>query len=214
MHVELCESVRRADLALASTDLDSKPALLRLVHFADEADRPTPRHVHRVASLSEALALHVGWAADDARALRTAATLHDIGKAGLPRELLSADRQLTAEERARMELHTLLGAAVFAGVRTSPLRTARLVALHHHERWDGRGYPHRLKGERIPEAARIVAIADVYDALATDRPYRRALPHAHVLDHISQWAGNHFDPDLSAAFLQVVRDLPSAREAA
>jgi putative nucleotidyltransferase with HDIG domain len=215
MYAALCEAARLADLALLEQGGDDGiPPLLRLIEYADEADRPTPGHVHRVAALSEMLALEVGWTPIAAKTLRTAATLHDIGKTGLPPEMLTADRRLTAVERSRMELHTLLGAAMFARSRSSVLRTAHLVALHHHERWDGGGYPSRLRADRIPLAARIVALADVYDALASDRPYPRALPPDEVVAHLVSEAGTHFDPQIAAAFLRLPDVRPAARVAA
>src|SRR5690606_19804832 len=104
------------------------------------------------------------------------------------------------EEREVMQRHTVIGARILGGGRSPATRMAEEIALSHHERWDGGGYPHGLRGQEIPLSARIVAVADVFDALAHDRPYRRAVPPARVREMILEGSGAHFDPDVVAAF--------------
>jgi putative two-component system response regulator len=209
MHATLCQAAWFADQSLSAGDANT-PALGQLLKYADEIDRPTDGHVHRVADLASVLALSAGWSSEDATTLRTAAFLHDIGKAGIPRDLLEVARALEPPERRRVELHTVLGGAIFARCRSTVLRTACMVAHSHHEKWDGSGYPQRLNGAAIPEAARIVAIADVYDALVSNRPYRPGWSHSRTLAYISDNAGTHFDPRLADLFLAGQRETACA----
>jgi putative two-component system response regulator len=133
-----------------------------------------------------------------------AAPMHDIGKIGLPDAILRKQGTLTPDERKVMERHTVLGAALLTGSNSAVLNMGREIAMCHHERWDGSGYPHGIAGEAVPEAARILSIADVYDALMHDRIYRRALPEDVVLQMMSAEAGQQFDPSLMVIFFTVL----------
>jgi putative two-component system response regulator len=159
------------------------------------------RHGERVADTSalvaRAMALDSEWIAR----LRRAAPLHDLGKLAIPDAILLKPGALTAPERATVEHHTRLGAEMLAGSSSPLLELAREIALCHHERWDGTGYPAGLRGEAIPLGARIVAVAEVFDELTHDRPYREAWPAARVLDEIQRGAGTQFDPGVVAVFL-------------
>jgi putative two-component system response regulator len=136
--------------------------------------------------------------------------LHDIGKIGIPDGILHKPGKLEPEERAIMQTHTLIGSQLLEGSPSSLLQTAEAIARTHHERWDGDGYPAGLAGEEIPWAGRVAALCDVYDALLTERPYKRAWTIAEALAHIEAEAGRHFDPDLAAVFVALVRAQPGA----
>jgi putative two-component system response regulator len=122
--------------------------------------------------------------------------MHDVGKIGIPDKVLRKPGALTAEERRIMETHTTIGAELLSGSESPVLCKAKEIAEFHHERWDGRGYPHGIAGSEIPLAARIVAVADVYDALSQNRVYRAAMPEPQVLEILQQGRGTHFDPEL------------------
>jgi putative two-component system response regulator len=136
--------------------------------------------------------------------LRLAAPLHDVGKIGIPDRVLLKPGKLTPEEMNIMRSHTTIGGDILAGSRFPVLQLARQIAISHHERWDGTGYPQGLSGESIPVAARITALADVFDALTHARPYKEAWPIERAIDTIKQESGCHFDPMLVSAFLSVV----------
>jgi putative two-component system response regulator len=160
-------------------------------------------HANRVAAMSGAVAAALGLPKDSARQIEQAAPLHDIGKVAIPSAILLKNGPLTAEERRVMEQHTIIGARMLDGSGMPVLEVAQAIALNHHERWDGAGYPNALSGPRIPLPGRIVAIADVFDALTSDRPYKRAWPLAQALDEIRSLRGTHFDPSITDAFLQL-----------
>jgi putative two-component system response regulator len=161
------------------------------------------RHGQRVADCSARVADAMGLTFDVIQRLRRAAPLHDLGKLAIPDAILLKPGALSAPERATVEDHTTLGAEMLAGSNSPLLELAREVALCHHERWDGRGYPSGLRGEAIPLAARIVAVAEVFDELTHDRPYREAWPAARAIDEIRAGAGSQFDPDVVRVFLAV-----------
>jgi putative two-component system response regulator len=176
----------------------------RLVAAATCRDLETGEHLVRTGQYSEILARAAGWTSTEAEQIKLAAPMHDIGKIGLPDAILRKQGSLTQHERKVMERHTVIGAALLSGSNSAVLRMAGEIAMHHHERWDGSGYPHGIAGEAIPEAARILSIADVYDALVHNRIYRRALPEDEALKMMSAQSGHQFDPGLIAVFLTVV----------
>ncbi len=194
--------IRAADAGLAlgrTADQCVRP----VIAVATLIDAETALHVHRVAGYACGLAGACGWSASSLRHLGVAALLHDVGKIAVPSRLLSKAGPLTALERATVRHHTILARTLLGACRAPELRMAREVATHHHERWDGRGYPHGLAGTSIPLAARVVALADVFDALTSDRPYRSALSVETALGMIAEGAGTQFDPALAAAFLNL-----------
>jgi CHASE1-domain containing sensor protein len=172
----------------------------RLISAAQWSDEETGMHIRRTGLLSEVLARAASWYGDDLEVVRQAAPLHDIGKIGIPDAILRKPGKLTHEEFEVMKTHTRIGADILAGSNAPMLQMAREIALNHHERWDGKGYPRGLAGKAIPESARIVAIVDVYDALTHDRVYRPALPENEVLAIMQQGAGTQFDPLLMTLF--------------
>jgi putative two-component system response regulator len=139
--------------------------------------------------------------------IRMAAPMHDVGKVGIPDAILCKAGRLTREEYAIMQRHTLMGAEMLADTELPMLRMAHEIALCHHEHWDGSGYPRGLSAEAIPESARIVAIADVYDALTHDRVYRQALPQEQALAIMRSGQGSHFDPLLLTQFFCLLPEL-------
>lgn len=200
---EVFNTIRAADRMLA-TDTRADPTTIRaLVRCASIVDEGTTDHVHRVAGFARSLAAACGWKGIELEHLTVAATLHDIGKIGVAPALLTKPGQLTPRERAAVERHTTLAESLLRGCTSPLMRMARKVGAHHHEHWNGSGYPHGLAGSRIPIAARFVALADVFDALTSDRPYRPALDCDLALSMIAAGAGTQFDPTLTAAFLRI-----------
>jgi HD-GYP domain-containing protein (c-di-GMP phosphodiesterase class II)/CHASE1-domain containing sensor protein len=175
--------------------------IYRLVAASMCRDEETGMHVKRTGLLSEALALAAGWSESDAEILRLAAPMHDVGKIGIPDAILQKPGRLTAEEYEVMKTHSQIGAGMLEGSQSEILAMARDIALCHHERWDGTGYPLGVAGMVIPEPARIVSIIDVFDAMSHDRVYRPALPEEEVSKIMMQGAGEHFDPVLLSVFL-------------
>ena len=177
---------------------------MRLVAACEHRDEETGAHIRRIGSYAAALAEHIGWpslAVDD---IRIAAPMHDIGKIGVPDDILLKPGKLTVEEFEVVKRHTHMGADILKSTSVPILRMAKDIALSHHEWWDGSGYPQNLAGAAIPEAARIVAIADVYDALTHTRVYRSALPEAEALVTMTEGKGKHFDPQIFECFLGVL----------
>jgi HD-GYP domain-containing protein (c-di-GMP phosphodiesterase class II) len=169
----------------------------------DLRDRETEGHSQRVAALSVRLAEMLGVSGDELIHLRHGALLHDIGKVGVPDHILHKAGPLTDEEWAIMRQHPVHAYRLL--VSNQFLRAALPVPYCHHEKWDGSGYPRGLKGTEIPLAARIFAVADVWDALTSDRPYRPAWANERALAYIREQAGKHFDPAVVAAFLQLAQ---------
>lgn len=157
-------------------------------------------HALRVAAYSFATAKNLGLNAEDCESLRAAAAFHDIGKLLVPSDILTKPGLLTLDERTRVEAHTQYGYELLKNSRDERLREAAVVALHHHEKMDGTGYPHGLKGHDIPLSARIVSVVDVFDALTTDRSYRDARTEHETLELLWQGAGSHFDESILQAF--------------
>jgi diguanylate cyclase (GGDEF)-like protein/putative nucleotidyltransferase with HDIG domain len=182
-------------------------ALESLALAIDAKDKYTRKHISRVQVYAVAIARHLGVTADELQAVRTAALLHDIGKLAVPEQILVKPGKLTQEEFKRMQSHVTTGAMMLEPVGF-PWPVIPIV-LTHHERWDGNGYPQGLKGDEIPLGGRIVGLADVFDALTSDRPYHRALPVEEGMALVRAGCGNQFDPRVVEAFFAIydsVRD--------
>jgi len=181
-----------------------RDTLLRLLRAARFKDDETAAHLRRIQHLCRALAVHLGWTAEHAQQLMDASPMHDIGKIGVPDAILHKPGPLTAEEWRVMRRHPSYGALLLQGSGSPLLELARNIALAHHERWDGSGYPHGLVGEAIPPGARILALADTYDALRCQRSYKPAFTHERASDVILYGDGRtmpeHFDPAVLGAF--------------
>jgi len=171
----------------------------------DLRDRETEGHSRRVADHTEQLARAYGLSEEELVHVRRGALLHDMGKLGVPDSILHKPDRLTDEEWAIMRLHTQLAYDMLHPVEY--LRPALDIPYCHHEKWDGSGYPRRLKGNEIPPAARLFAVIDVWDALTSDRPYRRAWTDENALAYIREQSGKHFDPEIVDLFFKVLQDL-------
>ncbi len=183
--------------------------LERLAQVAELRDDNTGRHAHRVARLSALLAQELSLPPEEVELIMQSAPLHDIGKVGIGDHVLLKNGGLSAEDREVMENHTLLGAELLKGGRSDLMKMARQIALSHHERWDGRGYPQGLQAEQIPLPARIVAVADAFDALTHERPYKEAWSIPDALAEIEQERGWQFDPRVVDALMHIAEQEPT-----
>jgi response regulator RpfG family c-di-GMP phosphodiesterase len=179
----------------------------RLGQAAELRDETTGEHIERISRLCHRLALAVGLPDEEAELIGHASTMHDVGKIGIPDRILRKPGRLDEDEQAVMRTHTTIGAAVLGGSSSEVLQLAERIALTHHERWDGSGYPAGLRGEDIPLEARICAICDVYDALVSPRHYKPRWTHDEALEEIARQRGRHFDPALVDAFLNIAGEL-------
>lgn len=179
--------------------------LQRLAAASEFRDDDTGEHTHRVGHLAALLAAESGLPAAQVDLIRRAAPLHDVGKIGIPDSILLKPGRLTQAERRTMRTHAAIGAAMLAGGHSALVQMAERIARSHHERWDGKGYPDCCAGERIPMEARIVAVADFFDALTHKRPYRRAWSVEKAIAKIAAERGSHFDPVVVDALLAIRR---------
>ncbi len=190
--------------------------VLRLVKAMRYKDDETGEHIVRLSHFCKLLAQHLGWTAEAAQMLFDAAPMHDVGKIGVPDAILQKNGPLMAEEWAVVRRHPVIGASLLQGSPSPLLEMARMIALGHHERWDGSGYPTGAAGEDIPQAARIVMLADQYDALRTRRPYKPARPHDEAVEVILNGDGRtlpqHFDPVLLQVFREIHPELEQIHE--
>lgn len=187
-------------------------ALFLLSMAAEYKDDDTGIHIVRIGFLAEALALFLGESKDYALMLRKAAPMHDIGKIGIPDEVLKKPGAFTPQERAIMNQHSAIGADILGKSRIALFQMAAEIALAHHERWDGTGYPNQLAGQAIPLSGRIATIVDFYDALTMDRVYRPAFSHEKALEMLLAERGKAFDPDIVDCFLRNSAAISALRE--
>lgn len=179
---------------------------------AEYKDNETGLHVIRMSHFAKVLALAAGYSERAANDLLHAAPMHDVGKIGIPDAILRKPGKLTEEEWTIMRQHTVIGARIIGDHPSGLLRMAATIALTHHEKWDGSGYPHGLAGEAIPHVARIVALADVFDALTSVRPYKKAWTVEQALELIRSESGKHFDPELARLFMDCMPAIAQIRE--
>ncbi len=177
-----------------------------------ESDPDTFVHIHRIADYAAAVARRMGLDEDFVRYLKDAAPMHDIGKQCIPDAILFKPGRLTPEEFEVVKKHTIYGSSLFAGMDEPIAKFAYNITRHHHERFDGGGYPDGLKEKDIPLEARIVSVVDVFDALATDRVYKKAMPLEKCLAILNEGAGSQFDPEVVAAFMEVLDEILLIRE--
>lgn len=174
---------------------------------AEYKDNETGQHVIRMSHYSKIIAKAVGFSERAADELLHAAPMHDVGKIGIPDAILLKPGKLTEDEWHVMRQHATMGAEIIGEHSSSLLKLARMIALTHHEKWDGTGYPNGLKGNEIPVEGRIVAIADVFDALTSERPYKKAWTIDAAVALIKEQAGRHFDPELVTVFEQCLDEI-------
>ena len=197
---ELQREVEDRTRALEAAQVEILERLTTAVEMHDDV---TGQHTRRVGETAAHMAALLGLSSEQTDLIRRAAPLHDVGKLGIPDSILKKRGPLTEEEFVLVKSHTTIGAHMLAGGESELIRVAQTIALSHHERWDGGGYPQGLSGDEIPLEARIVALADYVDALAHDRPYRAAWPTERIHDEIRQQAGTHFDPRVVEAFFRM-----------
>ncbi len=183
--------------------LREKETLYRLARAGEFRDSDTGNHIFRIARYSRLIANVIGLSRDEAEIIELAAPLHDIGKIGIPDHILLKPARLTEVEAREMRAHPQIGYEILKDSPSTYLRMGALIALGHHEKFDGSGYPHGLVGDHIPLSARIVAVADVFDALTSIRPYKKAWTSAEAFAYIEAQGGSHLDPALVTAFLRV-----------
>jgi CHASE2 domain-containing sensor protein len=198
------EAVRERTAELRETQLE---IINRLAGVTESRDEETGLHLERIGRLCEQLALALGMTPAQAETVRHASLLHDVGKVAVPDAILTKPGPLTDEEWVVMRGHAAAGAAMLAGSRAPVMRMAEEIALSHHERWDGTGYPAGMAGEAIPLTARICAVCDVFDALRSRRPYKEPWPLQDALAELRDERGRHFDPRVVDVFLALVDEL-------
>jgi putative two-component system response regulator len=194
----LAEEVRRATLEIMARERET---VVRLTKAAEYRDPDTGAHILRMAHYSALIARALGLSVLDQTLLLEAAPLHDLGKVGIADAILLKPGRHSDEEQAVMRTHAVLGYKLLNGSASRVLQAGADIALGHHEKFDGSGYPSGLAGEAIPIFSRIVAVADVFDALTSERPYKKAWPLAQATDFLKANAGSHFDPVCVDAFL-------------
>jgi putative two-component system response regulator len=193
----LSEEVAAATTAILQRERET---IFRLSKAAEYRDPETGAHIVRMAHYSRLIAEGLGLSPEEQQTLFEAAPMHDIGKVATPDEILLKPARLTRDEFEIMKRHASVGHSILAGSTSAVLQAAALIAISHHERFDGSGYPNRISGEGIPLFGRIVAVADVFDALTSDRPYKRAWDVDAAADFIRKESGSHFDPVCVDAF--------------
>jgi putative two-component system response regulator len=194
----LAAEVRKATAEIVARE---KEVIYRLSRAAEYRDPETGAHILRMTHYSALIARHLGWSDEALDLILQAAPMHDIGKLGTPDHILLKPAHLTDAEFVIMKRHTVIGAAILKDSTSPMLQLAAQIALGHHEKFDGSGYPQGLAGEAIPQAARIAAVADVFDALTSSRPYKKAWELDRALALLKTGRGSHFDPECVDAFL-------------
>jgi len=192
---------RRVSEATAAVRTRERETLMRLAKAGEYRDEETGNHVLRMARYSRLIAEELNLTSDECRTIAIAAPMHDIGKIGIPDAILLKPGRHTPEEFEVMKRHTLIGYEILKESPSKYLQMGATIALGHHEKYAGGGYPHGLVGEEIPLPARIVAVADVFDALTSVRPYKPAWPVQDALTYLREQRGKHFDPHCVDAFL-------------
>ncbi len=210
-HLALYDHNRSLENAVAQRTKELHTSRLKVIQRLGRAseykDDETGAHIIRMSHYSRMTALSAGISQEEAERLFNAAPMHDVGKIGIPDKILQKKGPLNDEEWALMKRHPEIGAEIIGEDDSELLKDARIIALSHHEKWDGSGYPNGLAGEEIPYKGRIVALADVFDALTCKRPYKEAWPMNRAMDLITEEAGSHFDPVLVKAFIKIEKHL-------
>ncbi len=179
----------------------------RLVMAAEYKDKETGDHIVRMSRYSTLIAEKLGLPARDVQNINYAAPMHDVGKIGIPDSILMKPGKLTDEEFETMKTHTTIGSAILANSKAEIINVAEDIALFHHEKWNGRGYPQGLSGDNLPLIGRIVGLADTFDALTSRRPYKEPYPVEVAVDMIKKERGQHFDPDVVDVFIENIDEI-------
>jgi len=212
LHLELHHHADQLEQMVTERTIELEAArmdvLERLAQAAEYRDATTGEHTQRVGRLAGLLARALGLDRETSELIERAAPLHDVGKIGVPDNILLKPSGLTEDERAAMQQHVDVGARLLARGRSKLIQMAELIALTHHERWDGSGYPRALARDAIPLPGQIVAVADVFDTLVSERPYKRAWPLEKAVAEMQRQSGSWFAPTLVSTLLQVLADKP------
>lgn len=202
------------ELRTANEELQSAyhDTIRRLVLAAEYKDEDTGDHITRMSRYSSLIAKKMGLPKKDVENILFAAPMHDVGKIGIPDIILLKPGKLTKEEFDIMKTHTTLGAKILANSKAPILQLSQKIAVSHHEKWNGTGYPQNVKGDKIPVVGRIVALADVFDALTSKRPYKDPYPVEVAVDIIKKERGEHFDPDIVDVFLDSIDAILKIKE--
>ena len=205
----LADEVRKATAVIHAREQE---LLYRMSRAAEFRDPETGAHIQRMAHYSRLIAAKLGLSPDEQTLILQAAPMHDVGKIGIPDYILLKPGALNPEEFALMKKHAKLGHELLHGSESTVLQAAATIAIAHHEKYDGSGYPHGLAGEAIPLFARIVAVADVFDALTSERPYKKAWSLEQSVTFLREGSGTHFDPRCVEAFLAAWDEVIKVRE--
>ena len=209
LHIQLQQHNNTLELSVRERTAELQQAKFEILQLlgraAEYRDDMTGQHTERVGRLSALIARQLKLPEWQIELIELAAPLHDIGKIGIPDDILLKPAKFEPHEYERMKTHTTIGASIMEGSSFAVLKMAGIIAHSHHEKWDGSGYPAGLKGEDIPIEARIVALADFYDALTHERPYKKAWSPAEAIAEVEQQKGYHFDPNIVDAFLHLKR---------
>lgn len=205
------ERLRLAHERIKSATLET---IFRLCRSMEYKDKGTGVHIQRMSFYASSIARALDLEEEFVETLIYAAPMHDIGKIGIPDRILLKPAPLDDEEWVIMRTHTRIGAEILSGSQTPIIQCAQRIARHHHEKWDGTGYPDGLKGEEIPIEARIVAIVDVFDALCRARPYKEEIPFGECLPIIRAASGTHFDPRVVEAFERCIEEIRALQDSA
>ncbi len=205
------DALNKTILELKAANNELKEAYLdtihRLVLAAEFKDEDTGEHIMRMSRYSALIAEKLGLTDKEVQNILYAAPMHDVGKIGIPESILLKPGKLNNEEFETMKNHTTIGAKILVNSKAEILQLAQQIAAAHHEKWNGRGYPKGLSGEKIPLAGRIVALADTFDALTTRRPYKDPYPVEVACDILKKERGEHFDPDIVDVFLENIDEI-------
>lgn len=205
---------RTHELELRTTELHETrlQVVRRLGRAAEYRDNETGLHIVRMSKMAAALGKAAGMSDYDSDLLLNAAPMHDIGKLGIPDNILLKPGKFEADEWAIMQTHAQIGADILSGDDSELLKMAEEIALTHHEKWNGKGYPKGLAGEDIPLTGRLCALSDVFDALTSVRPYKKAWPVEKAVDLIKEESGEHFDPRLVELFIQLLPEMIAIKD--
>ncbi len=212
LEVTVSERTRQLRGAFDRIRHSSHETIVRLSRAAEFKDDDTGAHVLRMSHYAEAIARQLGLPAKECEDLLHAAPMHDVGKIGIPDRILLKPGKLDSEEWQIMRRHCKMGADILAGSDSDVIALGEVVALTHHEKWDGSGYPRQLSGEDIPIVGRITAIADVFDALTSKRPYKEPFSLEKSFRIIREGRGNHFDPAVVDAFFAVEKTILAIKD--
>ena len=212
LETKVKKSTAQIEDLLVEIEDTQKEVVFTMGAIGESRSKETGYHVKRVAEYSKLLALYYGLSEEDAELLKQASPMHDIGKVAIPDDILNKPAKLTQNEMNIMKTHSQLGFDMLHGSTRPLLNTAAIVAHQHHEKWDGSGYPRALNGQNIHIYGRITAVADVFDALGSDRVYKKAWDLDDILELFEEQKGKHFDPQLVELFMKnldkflVIRD--------